>query len=138
MLALAVERPLPVPVLPVFNLVLTFNRGVSFGMFSQMQDWMPLALTVMTSLIALLMLVWLLRAENALTGLALGFIIGGAAGNIIDRVRRGAVTDFLDFHIGPSHWPAFNVADSSIFIGVVILTLLSIVGGETQKRKVQP
>jgi len=126
-------------VFPFFNTVLVWNRGVSFGMLSEHPEWMPLILTGFTSIITLVLLIWLWRAERGLTIFGLALIIGGAIGNIIDRVRYGAVVDFLDFHIAQYHWPAFNIADSSIFIGVVLLVWESIIDArntptETKER----
>jgi signal peptidase II len=110
------------------------NHGISFGMFAESHAWMPLLLTVLTSLVAIGLAFWLARNDEPVVALALGAIIGGALGNIIDRARTGAVTDFLDFHIGMYHWPAFNVADSAIFIGVVILVLIGIVSPAKKKE----
>src|SRR5947208_2846534 len=104
----------PVTVLSYFNIVLVFNKGVSFGMLSGAAEWMPLALTVFLSFIVLLLIMWLVRANETSVVVVLGFVIGGAIGNLIDRVRVGSVTDFLDFHVGNYHWPAFNIADSAI------------------------
>jgi signal peptidase II len=118
----------PHEILPVFNLVMVRNHGISFGFFARGQAWMPLVLTLVTSAVALMLFIWLALARDWKVCLALGFIIGGALGNILDRIRLGAVTDFLDFHLRSYHWPAFNLADSAIFIGVVILVLISIVG----------
>jgi signal peptidase II len=125
----------PRDILPFFSLVLVHNRGISFGLFTQVQAAMPWALTATTSAVAAGLLIWLARANDWFITLALGFIIGGALGNIIDRLRLGAVTDFLDFHLGGYHWPAFNLADSAIFIGVVILLLISIVGPSAPKEE---
>jgi len=93
-----------------------------------------MVLTGLTSLVALALFIWLLRVTDRFMAFALGFIIGGAIGNIIDRVRLGAVTDFLDFHWRAYHWPAFNLADSAIFIGVVILVLISIVRPSSKEK----
>jgi signal peptidase II len=117
----------PVEIFPFFNIVIVFNRGISFGMFAGAATWMPLALTVMAAAIVTVLFVWMLRATEKTVILALGVIIGGAAGNIIDRLHYGFVIDFLDFHLGRYHWPAFNIADTAVFIGVVILCLMSIV-----------
>jgi signal peptidase II len=127
---------LPHDILPFFNFVLVHNRGISFGFLAGAggESGMAIILTVMTSAVAFMLAVWLLRARNLPVAFALGCIIGGALGNIADRVRFGAVTDFLDFHIHNYHWPAFNVADSAIFIGVVILVLISIVGPAKEKE----
>jgi signal peptidase II len=69
---------------------------------------------------------WLSRVESPLLAVAIGLIIGGAIGNVIDRIRFGAVVDFLDFHVGSWHWPAFNVADSAICVGVAVMLLDSL------------
>lgn len=118
--ALALAFVPGIEVLPVFNLVLTRNPGVSFGLFG-MVPWWGLALVGLTAVAALG--VWLWQARGLLVGGAVGSIIGGALGNVLDRVRHGAVTDFLDFHLGPHHWPAFNLADVAIVCGVGLLLL---------------
>jgi signal peptidase II len=111
-----------VAVAPSFNLVLVWNRGVSFGMLGG--GAVPAWLFAAVSLIVVCALaVWLRRAEGRLTALSLGLVIGGAVGNIIDRLRFGAVVDFLDFYVGRYHWPAFNVADAAITVGVGLLIL---------------
>lgn len=107
--------------LPLFNLVLVWNRGISFGMLNTHPEWMPWILLGMTSLLTLALCIWLKRTTRRYTQFGLAFVIGGALGNIVDRIRFGAVVDFLDFHWGTLHWPAFNIADSAIFVGVVFL-----------------
>lgn len=116
------------PVIPkLFNLTLTFNKGIAFGLFSDFPDmWRQIFLGV-TTLAAVCVLLYLLRHEyyNSKVGrFALALILGGAVGNIIDRVRLGYVVDFLDFYLGSYHWPAFNVADSAICVGIVILLII--------------
>jgi signal peptidase II len=106
---------------PFFNLVVVWNRGVSFGMFDSAGRLGPWVLTGLALAVVVLLLGWLRRVDHLLTAAGLGLIIGGAMGNVIDRVRFGAVVDFLDFHALGWHWPAFNVADSAIFIGAVLL-----------------
>lgn len=113
-------RP-PVEVTSFFNLVMVWNYGVSFGMFSHPERWMVYVLIAVALGIVAFMARWLWRAERLLVACALGSVIGGALGNVIDRARFGAVADFLDFHLMGHHWPAFNVADSAIFIGVALL-----------------
>lgn len=111
--------PRVVEVTSFFNLVLTFNRGISFGLFGgQAGPWLFIAVAL--AIVAVL-LVWLWRGTSARLSLALGLVIGGALGNVVDRLRFGAVVDFLDFHVAGYHWPAFNLADSTITIGVLIL-----------------
>jgi signal peptidase II len=117
-----IAAPRGIEVLPVFNLVLVWNRGISFGMFGggALPPWL---LAAFAGAVAIAMGVWLMRAEGRWLALALGLIIGGAVGNIVDRLRFGAVADFLDFHIGAYHWPAFNLADASITVGVALLLI---------------
>jgi signal peptidase II len=81
----------------------------------------PWILSAVALIIALGLAFWLTRVTHLLTALGVGLVIGGALGNVIDRLRFGAVFDFLDFYVGTYHWPAFNVADSCITIGVVLL-----------------
>jgi signal peptidase II len=113
--------PKPVVLAPFFNIVLVFNRGVSFGMFGAAPHWMPWLLLGFALAVAGGLGVWLMRARNRWLGAGLGLVIGGAIGNAIDRVRLGAVVDFLDVHAAGYHWPAFNVADSAITVGVLLL-----------------
>ena len=107
-----------ISVFPGFNLVFYRNDGVTFGMLGG-APWRSLIA------LALAICVWLgvmlFRADNAVETLAYGAIIGGALGNVIDRVRYRAVTDFLDFYIGTTHWPAFNLADVFVVSGVGLL-----------------
>jgi signal peptidase II len=116
--------------LPFFNLVLVWNRGISFGLFSHHPEWMPWILLGLTSLMTLVLACWLSRTPRRLTQIGLSMVIGGAMGNIIDRLHYGAVVDFLDFHLFGRHWPAFNIADSAIFIGVVFLLWDSVKEGK--------
>ena len=108
------------------NFVVVWNRGVSFGLFSH--DWAgaPWVLSAIAVAIVALLCVWLSRARRVLTALALGAIIGGAFGNVIDRARFGAVYDFVDLHYAGWHWPAFNLADSAITLGVIALLVDSL------------
>jgi signal peptidase II len=122
-LAAVMDPPRAIAVAPFFNIVLVFNRGVSFGMFGTAPGWMPWLLTAFALAIAAGLGVWLRRVRGRWLGVALGLIIGGALGNVIDRLRFGAVVDFLDFHAAGYHWPAFNVADSGITVGVAVLLL---------------
>ncbi len=116
------NRP-PIEVTSFFNLVTVWNQGVSFGMFASHNQ--PLILIAVASIITVILLVWLTRNESRLVAIALGLVIGGATGNIIDRINFGKVFDFLDFHIADIHWPAFNIADSGVVIGVVLLCIHS-------------
>jgi len=119
------------PVTDFFNMVTVWNRGVSFGLFNSGAPLAPWLLSLMALGIASILAVWLYRTRSPACGLALGAVIGGAVGNVIDRIRLGAVFDFLDFHVLGWHWPAFNLADAAISCGVVLLLLTS--GGEKRK-----
>jgi signal peptidase II len=122
--------PRVIPVTGFFNLVLGRNTGVSFGLFGDAPPWALMALTL--AIVAGL-LVWTQRADRPLTGFSLGLIIGGALGNLVDRLQHGAVTDFLDFYLATYHWPSFNLADVAIVGGVGFLILDSIWFGEEAK-----
>jgi len=112
-----------IEITPFFNIVEVWNRGVSFGLFASDSSWTPILLSALAIAISVVLIVWLKRAETRLLALALGIVIGGAIGNVIDRVIWGHVYDFLDFHVAGYHWPAFNVADSAISIGVVLILI---------------
>ncbi|TDR30512.1 signal peptidase II [Hydromonas duriensis] len=113
-----------VPVTSFFNLGLTYNPGAAFSFLADHNGWQRWFFTAL-SLFASIFIVFYMRKNRHLPKLCIGlaFILGGAIGNLIDRVRIGKVVDFLDFYVGNSHWPAFNLADSAIFVGVVILLL---------------
>lgn len=117
----------PVAVTPFFNLVLVWNRGVSFGLFAGAGEHGPWLLTLVAAAIGAFLLVWLYRETRPVTRTALWLVLAGAVGNVIDRVRFGAVVDFLDFHAMGYHWPAFNVADSAIVVGAGLILLDSLV-----------
>ena len=104
-----------------FDLVLVFNRGVSFGFLSTAPAFSVYLLIGLTLLISLVLVIWLLRAETLILGLGLGLILGGALGNLIDRIRFSGVVDFLHFHWKDYSFPAFNLADSAITLGVVLI-----------------
>ena len=120
------QPPRVIPVAPFFNLVLAWNRGVSFGMFDSDSDLTVWILSALALVIVMALAVWLRRADRLTVAAALGLVIGGALGNVADRLQFGAVRDFLDFHAAGYHWPAFNVADASITVGAVLLVLDSL------------
>ena len=108
---------------PFFNLVLTYNRGMSFGLFNNGAGVNALLFSLVAASIVAVLVYWLSRVDSPFLAVAIGLVIGGAIGNVIDRVRFGAVVDFLDFYLGSWHWPAFNLADSAICIGVAAMLL---------------
>lgn len=116
----------PVQVAGFLNLRVGFNEGISFGLFAELLSGRPLALAAAMSTIAAALLIWLWRTRQGLEAIALGAIVGGAFGNVADRLRHGAVVDFLDFHVGGYHWPAFNFADAAIVSGTFLLVFASI------------
>lgn len=120
LLGVIAEAPGGIAVTPFFNLVMVWNRGVSFGLFGggALPPWLLAAAAIA---IAVGLTVWLARIEERWLGAAVGAVIGGAVGNVVDRVRTGAVADFFDFHVGAYHWPAFNLADAAITLGVGFL-----------------
>lgn len=112
------------PVTDFFNLVLVYNRGAAFSFLAQAGGWQRW-LFIAIGVAATVFIIWLLKrhAGQRMFCLALALIMGGALGNVIDRVAYGHVIDFLDFYVGRYHWPAFNLADSAIFLGAALLIL---------------
>jgi signal peptidase II len=105
-----------------FNLVLVYNPGASFSFLADAGGWQRWFFVVLALAISIWLVVTIRRhAAERLLPLALALVLGGALGNVIDRLRFGAVVDFLDFHLAGWHWPAFNVADSAITVGVMLL-----------------
>ena len=115
------DPPRVVDVWPFFNVVMVWNRGVTFGFLGNAPFWGQWAFVGLSLAIVAILLLWLRRAETKWRAAAIGLIIGGALGNVIDRVHYGAVADFLDFYVAGYHWPAFNLADSAITLGVAIM-----------------
>ena len=115
------DPPREIEVTSFFNLVMAWNRGISFSLFRS--DWAagPYVWAGLAVVVAIALGWWLGRVRHRLAAVALGLVIGGALGNAIDRLRLGAVADFLDFHWQGWHWPAFNLADSAISVGIVLL-----------------
>ncbi|MEW9899181.1 signal peptidase II [Chitinivorax sp. PXF-14] len=116
-----------IPVLPSFNLVLAYNKGAAFSFLAQESGWQR-HLFSLIAVVASGAIVWVLRRhhENRLLSLALSLILGGALGNLIDRVAYGHVVDFIQVYYSSYFWPAFNVADSAITVGAVLLVLDSL------------
>ena len=107
-----------------FDLVLAFNRGAAFSFLAEHSGWQRWFFAVLALVVSiwLLTLTWQHRLERLLPS-AFSLIIGGALGNVIDRFNHGAVVDFLSFHAGPYYWPAFNIADSAITLGVALMLI---------------
>ena len=122
-------------VLPFFNLVKVWNTGISFGMFQTLPygQWL---LSGISAVIVAILLRWLWRSEEFFVSVALSMIVGGALGNFIDRVRVGAVADYLDFHFGDYHWPAFNFTDTAICVGVLCIIVSNFYTTPAKKKHV--
>ncbi len=110
------------PVTGFFDLVLTCNTGISFGLFNRSEVG-SLVFAVAGAAIVVVLLVWLSRVRGTAMAVALGLVIGGAVGNVADRLRFDGVVDFLYFHAGAWGWPAFNLADAAICLGVAVILL---------------
>ena len=106
-----------------FSFVRAWNTGVSFSMFSGNGVIGSAILSLVAIIIVAFLFYWLKKEKSTFLQIAIGLIIGGALGNLIDRIRFGAVFDFLDFSIFDYHWPAFNIADSAICIGATLIII---------------
>lgn len=121
-----------VEILPIFDVVMVWNRGISFGFLSASDDFGRWALVAMNLIIVGVLIYWLRTAKNIMVSGAIGLVIGGAFGNIYDRVKFGAVADFFQFHWDGWYFAVFNAADSFIFIGAVLLILNSTFGNDAE------
>lgn len=124
------DPPVRITVTGWWEMVLVWNRGVSFGLFGN-DAVPPWALAIVMAVIGLGIAVWLLRAHTWLTILATGLILGGAIGNVVDRLVYGAVVDFVRWHAYGHSWPVFNLADAAISLGVVLLIAENLLGGRS-------
>ncbi len=115
----------PVAVLPSFNVTLLHNTGAAFSFLSQAGGWQRWFFAVIAVVISAVLLVWLkrLKPEQRWLAIALALVLGGALGNVWDRITLGYVIDFIDVYYQSWHWPAFNIADSAIFVGAVMLII---------------
>lgn len=118
-----------------FSLVMVWNKGVGFGMFSDDSMVMPYVLGGVAVALSCVFLAWLYRSTSLFLSISLSAVVAGALSNAWDRVRFGAVADFLDFHVGGFYWPAFNVADSLVVGGIALVAFHSLFL-ETDERKV--
>jgi signal peptidase II len=112
-----------VAVVPYFNLTLAHNYGAAFSFLASAGGWQRWFFTLLAVVVSIVLIVWMkrLKAQARLEAISLALILGGAIGNVIDRVVHGYVIDFLDVYVGSYHWPAFNIADSAICVGAVLL-----------------
>lgn len=112
-----------IPVVPFLTFTLVHNTGAAFGFLSSAGGWQNTFFMIVAALAAVLIIVMLWRLQDHWVGTALALILGGAVGNLIDRMWHGYVIDFIDVYYGTWHWPAFNIADSAITIGAVLLVI---------------
>ena len=133
MLSLLFDPPRYVEVSSILNLVPVWNSGMSFGLLSDGGIWVRIGLTLLAFLVSFWFF-WMLPKLDCLQRYAGATIAGGAIGNAIDRLRFGRVVDFIDFHVGSWHWPAFNVADTAITIGAGLWAYSILFGQETNAK----
>jgi signal peptidase II len=114
-----------VAVVPYFNLTLAHNYGAAFSFLASAGGWQRWFFTILAIVVSIVLTIWMkrLKANARLEAISVALILGGAIGNVIDRVAHGYVIDFLDIYVGSYHWPAFNIADSAICVGAVLLIL---------------
>jgi signal peptidase II len=125
----------PVELLPVLDIVLVWNRGISYGLFQQHSELGRWLLAGLTVVVTIGLWIWSARCESRLVALALALIVGGAVGNGIDRMVYGAVVDFVHFHVGTFSWYVFNLADVWIVAGVAGLLYDSFRNGPNSAAK---
>ena len=128
----------PVAVMPMFNFTLMHNEGAAFSFLSDAGGWQRWFFTVLATIVSIAIFIWIKKLTPQEKGMAisLSLILGGAIGNLIDRVRFGYVVDFIDVYYNDWHWPAFNIADSAIFVGAAIMIIYSF--REEKKTKPDP
>ena len=122
------------------NWTLAYNYGAAFSMLADAGGWQRWFFTFLASAVTLVLLVWMfrLKRDEWRTGLSLSLIIGGAVGNLIDRVRLGYVVDFVDVYYKNHHWPAFNVADSAISLGIALMLLDALILSFNKPEETDP
>lgn len=127
-----------VPLTAFMNFALVHNTGAAFGFLSWASGWQNIFFIVVASVasVAILWMSWRLKATDLFLGVGLMLILGGAAGNLTDRLIHGYVIDFIDVYYGTWHWPAFNVADSAITVGAVLLVLDALGWNSSKKHRV--
>lgn len=118
----------PAPLIPSLNLTLMYNEGAAFSFLADAGGWQRWFFAALAAVVTVVLTLWLrrLKVGEGMTAVGLVLIIGGAIGNVIDRVLTGRVVDFIDVYYGGWHWPAFNLADSAITLGVILLLLATL------------
>jgi len=132
--ASTLDYGMPVALLPFFNLTLVHNPGAAFSFLADAGGWQRLFFIGLSAVVSLVLAAWIWRLPRTarLLGIALVLVLGGALGNLVDRIAYGYVIDFIDLHAGGWHWPAFNIADSAITCGVLLLLADGLFGGRTR------
>ena len=117
-----------VPVLPYFEWFLSYNTGAAFSFLADQGGWQRWFFTVLAIAVSVVLVIWIHRLDrqDRVTAISLSLILGGAIGNVIDRILLGHVIDFIQVWLGSYPWPAFNIADSAIFVGAVVLVVSGI------------
>ena len=125
----------PVAVMPSFNFTLMHNYGAAFSFLSNAGGWQRWFFTIVAAVISVVLVVWItrLKSNEKWLGIGLSLVLGGAIGNLIDRVSYGYVVDFIQWYYDRFYWPAFNIADSAIFVGTAILLLSTFFTKEEQE-----
>ena len=121
-----------VDVIPGFDWYLTYNKGAAFSFLANAGGWQRWFFTITTIVISLVILLWIKRVpkQEKVTAVSLCLILGGAIGNLIDRIYLGYVIDYIQVWLGSYPWPAFNIADAAISVGATVLILSSFIGSE--------
>ena len=126
----------PVPILPLLNFTLQYNTGAAFSFLSEADGWQRWFFTAVAAVVSVFLVVWLsrLRQRQWLLALSLALILGGALGNLLDRLILGYVVDFVSVHYADSYFPAFNVADAAISVGAALMILDTILQGRREEQ----
>jgi signal peptidase II len=124
----ALDPYVPVPLAPSFNLTLMYNEGAAFSFLAGAGGWQRWFFVGLAATVAVALAVWLVRLKSGerVTAAGIALVMGGALGNLIDRIATGRVVDFIDAYYAGWHWPAFNLADSAITLGVALLLLATL------------
>ncbi len=124
-----------IAVMPFFNLTYVHNPGAAFSFLADQGGWQRWFFTAIAAGVSVLLFFWMAKTakKDTLIAIAFALILSGALGNLIDRVMYGYVIDFLDFYVGNKHWPAFNIADSAIFVGAALM-IVDAIRGESQQQ----
>jgi signal peptidase II len=126
-----------VEVMPFFNIILRYNPGAAFSFLADAGGWQVAFFTTVSIVISLAIIYWMytISAKNRWLSIALALILAGALGNLYDRVMLGKVVDFIDWYYGDYHWPAFNIADSVIMLGALMMLLDGVLNPEDKKTE---